>query len=88
MLRKYRIGNDIPVTWKISTNGERTSLEGRSLEVKCEDALGGTLAIEWRIVGADVCATIPGREQRTPGLLTLTLVENPGMADMHTVDVM
>ena len=87
-VQRFRIGNDIPVVWKLTTNGERTSLEGRSLTVTCTDALGYEIPVEWEISGADVVATIPGRSQKAPGLLTLCLVENAGAEDMHTVDVM
>ncbi len=84
---KRRIGNDIPITWKVLTNGERVSLEGRDLIVKCEDAFGHQVPVEWLVTGYEVAATIRGKNQRSTGLLTLTLVENDGKDDQRTVDV-
>lgn len=86
-VKKYRIGNDIPVTWKILTNGERASLENRNIMVTCHDAFGQEVPVEWTVVGCEVHATIRGKNQRATGLLTMKCVENDGGDDMATLDV-
>ena len=86
-MRKYRIGNDIPLVIQVLTNGERVSLDGRDLKVCCQDAFGKDVPVEWLTTGCEVNATIRGRNQHSTGVFIVTLVENDGLDDMRTVDV-
>ncbi len=86
--KKYRIGNDIPVTWRVLTNGERTSLAGRNISVLCHDAYRQSVPVEWTVNGCEVSATIRGKNQKNLGKLILELVENKDEDNMATLDVM
>lgn len=86
-IERRRIGNDVTLTWKLTTNGERTSLAGRELKVTCMDAYNAAVPVEWTVSGMDIVATVRGKNQRTTGVYILKLIENDGCNDQHVVDV-
>lgn len=86
-MNKYRIGNDVTVTWPIRVNGERVSLEGRKLVLTCATQTGHQMPVEWSVTGSDIRVTLRGREQRATGVYVLKLIENKYENDMHTIDV-
>ena len=86
-IERRRIGNDVTLTWKLTTNGERTSLAGRDLKVTCMDAYNAAVPVEWTVSGMDIVATVRGKNQRTTGVYILKLIENDGKNDQHVVDV-
>lgn len=86
-IEKRRIGNDVTLTWRLTTNGERTSLSGRDLKVTCSDAFNAAVHVEWAVSGMDIVATVRGKDQRTTGVHILKLIENDGKNDQHVVDV-
>ena len=85
-IERRRIGNDVTLTWKLTTNGERTSLAGRDLKVTCKDAYNAAVPVEWTVSGMDIVATVRGKNQRTTGVHILKLIENDGKNDQHVVD--
>lgn len=89
-MKKIRIGNDIEITWSVFADKEQTTpytLAGRSLTLKCScDGRTATTLPDFSINGNAVVFTFYGKDQERTGVYTLTLVENEGLADMHTVD--
>lgn len=86
-IEKRRIGNDVSIRWKLTTNGEYSNLSDRDLTVTCQDMFHTAVPIEWTVSGCDVIATIRGKNQRNTGIHVLTLIENKGKNDQHVVDV-
>lgn len=89
-MKKIRIGNDIEITWSVFADKEQTTpytLAGRSLTLKCScDGRTATTLPDFSINGNAVIFTFYGKDQERTGVYTLTLVENEGLEDMHTVD--
>lgn len=89
-MKKIRIGNDIEITWSVFADKEQATpytLAGRLLTLKCScDGRTATTLPDFSINGNAVIFTFYGKDQERTGVYTLTLVENEGLADMHTVD--
>ena len=90
-MKKKRIGNDIAFAWTIvDKEGYPYSLEGRDLTLTLSSALGCNSIISPFTIGGDnmnvVMWTFYGKDQKTLGKYTATLVENLGDIGMKTVD--
>lgn len=84
-MKYIRIGNDINVVWSILTDeGAPYNLGNVTLRMSCA---GVVIPIEdYSVVGNKVSFTFYGKDQRSIGIYTLTLIENDGEVNMHTVD--
>lgn len=85
-MERFRIGNDVKVTWPIITNGEAVELAGRDLTLYLIDRYGGKKRMDFSRVGNAVVCTFLGTEQKLTGIYTLTLIENNGKVGMATID--
>lgn len=89
-IKKIRIGNDLHVKWSVFADKEHTipyNLTDKSLTLKrsCNGRLAVSMA-NFVVEGNAVVFTLFGKDQERTGVYTLTLVENEGREDMHTVD--
>lgn len=84
-MKYIRIGNDINVVWSILTaEGAPYNLGNVTLKMSCA---GVVVPIEnYSVVGNKVLFTFYGKDQKNIGVYTLTLIENAGEVNMHTVD--
>ena len=83
--RRIRIGNDVAVTWRLTSDGQPAVLDGalrlylrsghRMEPVGTFNAADGTVSFIWE-----------GRKQRIPGPYRLTLTQDSGSTGMITVD--
>lgn len=87
-VKKIRIGNDIKISWSIFTkSGEPYSLKDRKLSVSLNRVLGDiSKQMVFDVVDNAISLYFYGKDQERTGIYTLTLVENDGLEDMHTVD--
>ena len=90
-MKKKRIGNDIAFAWTIvDKEGHPYSLVGKDLTLTLSSALGCNSIISPFTIGGDnmnvVMWTFYGKDQKTLGKYTATLVENLGDIGMKTVD--
>ena len=87
-MKSIRIGNDINVKWSISSNGQPYNLYGKKLLLVMSNDKGGDLRIHnYTIDQNSISFTFRGSEQRYSGIYSLTLIENNGEDNMHTVDI-
>ena len=87
MGKRIRIGNDIPISWTLTTGGEAYDLTGKTFEVRMVN-LGKVIAVASPAVTGNVLTwTFYGAEQRYLGPYDLLFVENPGAHEMVTFDV-
>lgn len=85
-----RKGNDFEVRWSIFSDPGKTipyDLTGRNLSLYLSNAYGVIDAGKFDVQGNVLRWIFYGKDQRQSGAYTLTLVENDGADNMHTVDV-
>lgn len=87
-MKKIRIGNDIHFKWMITRDGAVENFKGKSVEVVLRDGSGKSWPVKWEVNEKDGCVdgVMYGQMQRSPGVYSLTLVENFGQKGMSTVD--
>lgn len=89
-IKKIRKGNDIHIVWRVYQDKEMTipyDLTGKHLSLKHSyNGRNVCQVADFSINGNAVIFTFYGKDQERTGVYTLTLVENEGLADMHTVD--
>lgn len=86
---RIRKGNDIGVSWAIFADAESQvpyDLTGRRLTMYLTNRYGTSQISGFKTEGHIVKWTYYGKDQKQLGPYTLTLVENEGNEDMHTVD--
>lgn len=87
---KIRIGNDIPLIWKMYTQGESGrvpyNLEGRDIKIEMTNCNGGRIAVTPEINGNAASWTFRGKEQKNLGEYILTFYENFGQDGMKALD--
>ena len=81
-----RRGNTIIVKWRILTNGEEMSLEGRDLKVFITSTASRHEVRDVVIEGNVIGFKWEGAEQRHAGRYDVTLYENYGKANQSVVD--
>lgn len=86
-MQKIRIHKDITLRWRITTNGEAVSLQGRCLSLILTDSLGNKIRLPFAVTDTNLLTAIyEGRMQRLLGKYSLTLFENQGKAGENAVD--
>ncbi|MCI6619634.1 MAG: hypothetical protein MSD82_12365 [Prevotella sp.] len=83
-MKKIRINNDITVKWRVTTNGEAVSLEGRQLQLTVSNMYRRRLIEEFDVSGNIVTFVYPGADQRECGVYTAILQDTT--EGMRTVD--
>ena len=86
---RIRKGNDIGVSWAIFADAENQvpyDLTGRRLTMYLTNRYGTSPISGFKTEGHIVKWTYYGKDQKQLGPYTLTLVENEGKDNMHTVD--
>lgn len=85
-MKKIRIGKDISIAWRILTNGEAVSLEGRDLTLHLVDPLNRKMQIPFTVEDVLLEAKVSGTTQKFLGKYSLTLWENYGKPGQTAVD--
>lgn len=88
-MEAIRKGNDFGIEWAIFADQEQTTpydLTGRNLTLYVSNQYGYFKAKDFTAEGNIVRWTFLGKDQKQLGIYTLTIVENEGQDDMHTVD--
>lgn len=85
-MKKIRIGKDIAISWRILTNEEAISLEGRDLTLHLVDPLNRKMQIPFTVEDVLVEAKVQGTTQKFLGKYSLTLWENYGKPGQTAVD--
>lgn len=83
---KIRRGKDILLKWKVLTNGQDVSLEGRNITLVMTTPLGREKIVEHEVEGSVVKARLRGTALTHLGDYTLTLWENRGEEGQTAVD--
>lgn len=87
MARKIRIHKDITFRWRVRTDGQDVSLEGRKLEVLISDRAGNAIKMPFAV--SDINRLIfvwLGKDQYTCGKYTVSVFENPGAEGSTCLD--
>ena len=88
MIRK-RIGKTLLLRWKITTNGEDLSLDGRVLTLFLIDPSGNQREMDYQIkpTGSNTVEfKFQGKDQKIPGYYSLEMWENKGQDEQTVVD--
>lgn len=85
-MRKHRSGNDLAVVWSILSNGESFLLEGREWKLYLKNLYGSKEITDFSVNGNKIYWTFWGKDQKSLGKYTLTLVGNEGAKGMITID--
>ena len=89
-MKRVRIGNDVNIHWSIfATHGKDVTpydLTGKNLKLYVSTMYGKEEHTDFETDGNVVIFKFSGKDQKYTGRYQLTLVENDGLADMHTVD--
>lgn len=89
-MEQIRKGNDIKVYWEIITGGDGSEipyeLEGKALELYVQNAYEKVRISDFVANGNVIEWTFYGKDQKTAGVYSLTLIENNGSEGMRTVD--
>lgn len=83
-MRRIRIHNDITVKWKVTTNGEPLSLEGRALRLLIYNAYSKKYIDNFSVDGNVVSFVFAGLDQKSSGVYTAVLQDTT--SGMRTVD--
>lgn len=87
MLRR-RINKDIPVRWRVKTNGQDEALEGRDLTLILTDRYGNKTVLPFSVTDTNrISFTWYGKDQKCLGEYVLTLLENAGKEKASALDV-
>lgn len=84
MIRK-RIGKDLRISWRVTTNGEHGPLAGRDLRLEVSDGVYNTV-MPFLADGDTIHFTWYGREQKHTGTYSFVLWENPGQDNQTIID--
>lgn len=74
-MKRFRIGNDIDITWDVKKNGEAVDLSGKSVSLYMTHPKGRESLFENRtdLSGSTVTFTLEGLRQVVLGRYTLTI---------------
>lgn len=81
-----RIGNDLPVEWRIVRNGKPENLMAASVTLLVRGDYGVRKVEDFVVDGNVVRWIFRGADQRLPGLYSFTLILNEGEDRMYSVD--
>ena len=75
IMKRFRIGNDISITWDVKRNGESVDLSGKEVYLYMTHAKGRETLIDKAndLTGSKVTYLFEGLKQRVLGRYTLTI---------------
>lgn len=86
-MTKIRIGKNVGIRWRITTNGEDVPLEGRNLTLFIRHPYMQRKQLDMRVVDGNIVAAVfRGVEQHHVGIYTLTLYEDYGLDTQNITD--
>ena len=85
-MKRFRIGNDLDITWAIYRDGEAESFEGKTLKLLMRSFSEEIEVTDFTIDGNILKWTFYGKDQTRTTTYTFTLIENDGEEGMYTVD--
>ena len=86
-MTNIRIGNDLPITWRVTRGGVPEDFSGKALALYLTNRYGKYSVSDYIVDGSTIQFVYPGRKQTHLGEYGLLLVENDGREHMSTVDV-
>lgn len=85
-MKRIRIGNDIPIRWTILRSGQPEDFSGKTLKVLMRSVKEAVEVTDYEIDGNVISWTFFGKNQKSGGTYSFTLIENEGMPEMFTTD--
>jgi hypothetical protein len=85
-MRDIRQGNDIAVIWSLMSDGKPFQLQGRALKLYLKNMYGSKEITDFSVKGNQIHWTFFGKDQKSTGRYSLTLVANENEVGMITVD--
>lgn len=85
-MKRIRIGNDIPIRWTILRSGQPEDFSGKTLKVLMRSVKETVEVTDYEIDGNVISWTFFGKNQKSGGTYSFTLIENEGMPEMFTTD--
>lgn len=72
-MKRFRIGNDISVTWDVKKNGVPADLVGKKVNLYMTHAKGRVQVLKFTVSGSSLSFIIDGLSQKVLGRYTLTV---------------
>ena len=85
-MKRIRIGNDIPIRWRILRSGQPEDFFGKTLKVLMRSVKETVEVTDYEIDGNVISWTFFGKDQKSGGTYSFTLIENEGKPEMFTTD--
>lgn len=85
-MKRIRIGNDIPIRWTILRSGQPEDFSGKTLKVLMRSIKETVEVTDYEIDGNVISWTFYGKDQKSGGTYSFTLIENEGKPEMFTTD--
>lgn len=85
-MKRIRIGNDIPIRWTILRSGQPEDFFGKTLKVLMRSVKETVEVTDYEIDGNVISWTFFGKNQKSGGTYSFTLIENEGKPEMFTTD--
>lgn len=85
-MKRIRIGNDIPIRWTILRSGQPEDFSGKTLKVLMRSVKETVEVTDFEIDGNVISWTYFGKDQKSGGTYSFTLIENEGKPEMFTTD--
>ena len=85
-MKRIRIGNDIPIRWTILRSGQPEDFSGKTLKVLMRSVKETVEVTDYEIDGNVISWTFFGKDQKSGGTYSFTLIENEGMSEMFSTD--
>lgn len=85
-MKRIRIGNDIPIRWTILRSGQPEDFSGKTLKVLMRSVKETVEVTDYEIDGNVISWTFFGKNQKSGGTYSFTLIENEGKPEMFTTD--
>lgn len=86
-MKKYRIGNDLKISWSLFSEAEPFIVEGLDCTLWLKDRYSSKAVTDFEIKENTVSFTFLGMEQKRACAYSLVLVINSGRAGMRSVDL-
>lgn len=85
-MRDIRQGNDVAVIWSLMSDGKPFQLQGRALKLYLKNMYGSKEVTDFSVKGNQIHWTFFGKDQKSTGRYSLTLVVNENEVGIITTD--
>ena len=85
-MKRIRLGNDINIAWSVFRNGQPEEFSGKELTLLMSNEYRTQEVTDYEVQDNVLSFTFWGKDQKSLGTYSLTLIENNGEEGMYTLD--